>query len=161
MKIDEKDPQHGEKTRLREKYAEFLSLPLAVDYHNPLTFVVAHRHHGRQMRTGWDSDAQSLQDRHDENNNILIETRSSNFFKWHFAESTYPVLKQMLGEVDIPLSIANPDLELSAVDSRFESGEVVIEYKEEDDVEDVLALASAVEDEDMFDDVKDEDALMQ
>ncbi|KAF3765331.1 hypothetical protein M406DRAFT_67786 [Cryphonectria parasitica EP155] len=44
------------------------------------------RHHGKQMRPGWASTPCSLRDRINGNNNILIETRTSNFLKHNFAE---------------------------------------------------------------------------
>lgn len=84
MVISAEDPDSKLKRDLRDKYTEFLGLPLDITYHNSLTFAVAHRVHGQQMLTGWRVDTTSLRARLDEdkNNNILIENRSSNYIRY-------------------------------------------------------------------------------
>jgi len=63
------------------------------------------------MRTGWTSGApDSLSQRDDKLNNILVETQSSNFFKHDFDETTYPRLLETIKEVAIPQDLYNPDL---------------------------------------------------
>lgn len=109
---------------MRAKYAEFLGLPLDIVFGNPLTFVVAHRVHGQQMRTGWPRHPTRLIDRIDENNNILIETRSSNYFKHSFHEAYYQTLKDHLLNVQVPLEWADESIKPRPFDARLEIGHV-------------------------------------
>lgn len=92
------------KNALREKYKEFLGLPLDIHLKNPLTFAVSHRTHGKQMVIGWQPGMESLQDRlaNDKSNNILIETRTSNFRKWKFDEAFYPTLQELVTHIKSP-----------------------------------------------------------
>lgn len=131
MVVKDEDPEASLKRQLQSEYAEFLGLPLSRGKCNHLSFVVAHKHHGHQMRTGWPRRPKSFRDRINADNNILIETRASNFLKFKFAESYYPLLKQMVLDIDVPSSWANLDLQLSPYDARLEPGSVV--WNEEDD----------------------------
>lgn len=133
MSICKDDHDFEAKKFLQAKYAEFLGLPLEIEVHNPLTFAIAHRIHGRQMTTGWPRNPVSLRDRNDNFNNILIETRTSNFFKANFDEETYPQLKKLLLEVQLSPNIANKDLVLLPAKSKFDPVDDVIECTEDDD----------------------------
>ncbi|KAH7129774.1 hypothetical protein B0J13DRAFT_610892 [Dactylonectria estremocensis] len=128
MFINDDDKNVDKKKRLQDKYAEFLGLPLHIDIHNPLTFAVAHRVHGYQMLTGWPTTSlpQGLSDRKDERNNILIETRTSNYLKLGYDERWYPDLKALILEVEIPVELANEELIPSPLNPQFESNEGVI-----------------------------------
>jgi hypothetical protein len=110
MIIVHDDPESEKKNALKQKYTEFLGLPLDILYWNPLTFAIAHRVHGQQMKTGWLSNPKSLTDRQDKHNNILIETRTSNFLKMNFPESVYPDLEALMLEIQMPLSFVNETL---------------------------------------------------
>lgn len=118
MVVTAKDSE--EKSNMHYKYAEFLGLPLDIDFNNPLTFTVAHRVHGRQMRTGWPQDPIRLIDRIDADNNILIETRSSNFSKHNFHESYYQNIKNQILNVQIPLKWADESITPRPFNARLE-----------------------------------------
>lgn len=96
MVIDRQDSNFGMKKGLQLKYTEFLCLPLHIEWHNPLAIAVAHRVHGQQMRTGCRISPRTLRDRIEEDNNVLIETRTSNFLKRRFDESFYSDLKTLV-----------------------------------------------------------------
>lgn len=108
------------KREMQAKYTEFLGLPLDIEVVNPLTFVVAHRVHGFQIRMGWLLRPTSLKDRVDEDNNILIETRSSNYLKLNFSESWYPNLRDQILNINIPLKFADESINPRPVSARLE-----------------------------------------
>lgn len=146
MVIDKNDPDFDKKYKLQHKYAEFLGLPLHVEFYNPLTFAVAHRVHGYQMLTGWVPNPGGLSDRNDDRNNILIETRTSNYLKANYPEQSYPALKSLMLDVRLPASLVNEQLTPSPYDPRFEGGIGAVSYGdcglEDDEVEE----ASGVQD---------------
>ncbi|KAG7111262.1 hypothetical protein HYQ45_006837 [Verticillium longisporum] len=137
MVVDSNDPDADSKKRLQGTYAEFLGLPFDIRAHNGLTFVVAHKHHGAQMRTGWPSDPTTLQERldGDANNNILIETRTSNYLKNQFAESWYPILQRAVADIRMPLEYANEDLPMGPYNAWFERMDLQL-LDDDDDEED-------------------------
>jgi hypothetical protein len=98
-----------------EEYAEFLGLPLSVYTLSPLTISIAHKHHGRQMRTGWPENPTSLSDRDNIANNILIESQFTNFLKRDFPESTYPDLQAIVASIEVPRKFYDPTLPAPAV----------------------------------------------
>jgi hypothetical protein len=69
-------------------YKDLMGFPVTIFKSHPLKFSVAHRHHGRQMRSGWMLEPKSLNDRHDNLNNMLIETWSVNAMKHALDESS-------------------------------------------------------------------------
>jgi hypothetical protein len=156
--IDDQD--YGQKVAMKNKYCEFLGLPLDVEHRNPLTFAIAHRVHGRQMRTGWALNSKTLADRDDSINNILIETRSSNFLKHCFAEADYPMLKQLVADVRMPLCLVDETIFPRPFDQqmetlRFKSGsQNDIDTDEEWDMEDFIV-------EDGFEDADELDEPLQ
>ncbi|KAG5749114.1 hypothetical protein H9Q70_008207 [Fusarium xylarioides] len=138
------DPDFESKVAMKTKYSEFLGLPLDIEHRNPLTFAIAHRIHGRQMRTGWAINSKTLADRDDSINNILIETRSSNFLKHSFAEVDYPMLKQLVADVRMPLRLVDETIFPRPFDPqmetlRFKSGsQSDIDTDDEWDMEDLV-----------------------
>ncbi|KAF5613811.1 uncharacterized protein FSUBG_423 [Fusarium subglutinans] len=100
------------KKHLKAKYVSILGLPLAIAYHDGLTFSVGHAQHGRGMFTGWPAKPSRLDERldADESNNIRIETRSENFLKADYDESTYSQLKQMIMDIDLPKDVYDKTL---------------------------------------------------
>lgn len=122
MVVRDDDPDAKLKRDLQDKYAEFHQLPIVLESRNPLTMSIGKRHHNNQMVTGWPLCPTSLQQRLDADarNNILIESWASNFSKLDFAESTYPTIKQAVLDIDMPLSIANPDLDVGECDPVME-----------------------------------------
>lgn len=109
MVVRDDEPESERKRELQRKYAEFLGLPLSYGTVNHLAFVVAHRVHGYAMFTGWPVKPTSFRERldNDEKNNILIETRSSNYLKMDFAEAYYPMLQQIVLDLDMPSDLAD------------------------------------------------------
>ena len=80
---------------------------------HPLRFAVAHKRHNKQMATGWLLGSPwSLNDRDNTLNNILIETSTSNFLKWNYAEDeqTQTRLKEMIKTLNIGPAYYNPSL---------------------------------------------------
>ncbi|KAF5599480.1 hypothetical protein FPANT_3376 [Fusarium pseudoanthophilum] len=136
--------EYGQNVAMKETYSELLGLPLDIEHRNPLTFAIAPRVHGRQMRTGWALDSLTLADRDDSIHNIPIETRSSVFLEHSFAEVDYPTLEQLVADVRMPLRLVDeiifprpfdPQMETQ----RFKSGsQNDIDTDEEWDMEDFL-----------------------
>ena len=160
MVISDDDLEAELKRKLQAKYAEFLGLPMTFGRHNHLAFAVAHRVHGRQMVTGWPRHPTSLRQRlnADATNNILIETRASNFLKYNFAEYHYPQLQDLAREMkDIPLWMADEDLDLGEADEALD----LVSYLEDglgDDeilVDDGCWEVDIREDEDCWEDEED------
>ncbi|KAJ3527641.1 hypothetical protein NM208_g10599 [Fusarium decemcellulare] len=65
-----------------------------------------------RMRTGWPRTPKTLRQRinGDRDNNILIETRSSNFLKHDYSEAFYPVLKDLVLGIPDPIEWANAEV---------------------------------------------------
>lgn len=96
--------------RKLKKYEEFLNLPLTAFVRHFLRFAVGHRHHNRQMLTGWMiGSPSSIADRNDTMNNVLIESSASNYAKWDFAEPTYDRIKALMKLIRVPTKFYNPD----------------------------------------------------
>jgi hypothetical protein len=92
---------------------------------------VARRRH--KLRDRLNNDAQ---------NNILIETRFSNSLKIRFPEVQYPALRQLVKEVNLPKSIANPQLQISRYNPKLEllPPNITNDDMDEDDDDDELEL---------------------
>lgn len=86
-----------------------MGFPMTIFKSHPLEFSVAHRHHGRQMRSGWAPRPKSLNDRLDNLNNMVIETWSVNSMKHALDECYYPQLQQIVKDYKIPISFYDPD----------------------------------------------------
>lgn len=129
MVILTSDPDFAQKQAL---YAEFLGLPLHIDTHSFCTFAMAHRVHGRQMLTGWPSDAMCLADRDDTRNNMLIETRSSNFLKHDYNNRDYPSLLQLVLSTQVSLELANERLNMSPYNPDLEPRTSTVDYNKEE-----------------------------
>lgn len=102
MVISDNDPLGDMKRFHQSKYEELLGLPLVVGKRNGLQYSMAHRVHGMQMRTGWSQTPLSLIDRDDAINNILVESRFTNFAKSNFPPSSYPEIQKCFLEIDMP-----------------------------------------------------------
>ncbi|EXL92195.1 hypothetical protein FOIG_14639 [Fusarium odoratissimum NRRL 54006] len=93
-------------------------------------------------------------------NNILIETQSSNFLKHSFAEADYPMLKQLVADVRMPLCLVDETIFPRPFDQqmetlRFKSGsQNDIDTDEEWDVEDFVV-------EDRFEDADELDEPLE
>lgn len=137
MLILEGDYDEAMKRSYIDMYGEFLGLPLHVYHHNPLTFVVAHRNHGEQMRTGWPAHPTTLKQRLDGNtlNNILIESRTSNYLKHNFHSSFYSELKLLVKSVQMPTELVNENLPLTPYNELLEKQieRAIFTDEEEDD----------------------------
>jgi len=72
------------------------------------------------MRTGWRPDPQSLRDRIDEDNNILIETRTSNYIKSNYPDACYPLLKDLILSVRMPKEFVDTDITVSPYNPSLE-----------------------------------------
>lgn len=105
--LDRNDVNYEQKKRLKAKYKSLLGLPITIAYHDGLTFAVGHRHHGQGMFTGWPAKATSIEERFnlDGENNILIEPRTENFLKSDYDESSYPELKQIVLDINLPRDV--------------------------------------------------------
>ncbi|KAG5819150.1 hypothetical protein H9Q74_000776 [Fusarium xylarioides] len=110
LKID--DEFYGLKKHLKAKYSPLLGLPLAIAYHDGLTFAIGHAEHGRGMFTGWPAKPSRLDERldADETNNLRIESRTENFLKADYDESTYSQLKEMIMNIDLPKEVYDKTL---------------------------------------------------
>lgn len=90
-----------QKRRWKTEYSEFLHLPMTAEIFSALCFAVAHKYHGMRLFSGWRYQPKTPADRIDENNNMLIETQSSNWLKCNFHGTTYDELKQMIRDVQL------------------------------------------------------------
>ncbi len=59
------------------------------------------------MRTSWPINATGLKDRVNEENNILVGTRTSNFLKNNYDASFYPLLKELMVSTEVPKEYAS------------------------------------------------------
>lgn len=118
-----------------EKYREFLDLPVVVYPGHPLCMSVAHKIHGKGMATGWRANPQSLSDRIDENNNLLIETQFSNYGKLDYAFPWYDDIKSIFRGTfapkhlydrnRVPQTAIDPDIRDALVKSEGRSEETI------------------------------------
>ena len=101
---------YNQRVATESHYKDLMGFPVTVFKSHPLKFSVAHRHHERQMRSGWALKPKSSNDRHDDLNNTIIETWSVNSIK-HAAldESYYPQLQQIVEDYKIPNPFYDPD----------------------------------------------------
>ncbi|KAH8721595.1 hypothetical protein BGZ61DRAFT_475563 [Ilyonectria robusta] len=136
------------KYKMRAKYTEFLGLPLSIEPNSPLRFTIIHRVHGRQMLTGWPLLPTRLIDCINKKNNILIKTSSSNYFKSNFHKSYYPMLKDLLLDVQIPLEWADESIQPRPFNARLEL--VGVKMLNEEDNKDTFEGWDSEEDEDKF-----------
>ncbi|KAK7538484.1 uncharacterized protein J3D65DRAFT_602500 [Phyllosticta citribraziliensis] len=159
--IKSNDPDKALKLRYKAKYLEFLRLPLNVRHHNPLTFVVAHRIHGAQMASGWRPSPQSFSDRIDSLNNMLIETRTSNFAKHNFDKDHCDLIKHMLSQIDLPLTVYDPSVNLSPANRKYRKDFETVDDDEDLDLDDgfgeLLDQMEDDEDDDVIDADEEED----
>lgn len=81
---------------------------------------MAHRVHGRQMLTGWKQEPTSISDRDDTINNILIETRVTNFAKSNFPSTECPVIQKCFREINMPSELVQEELVPTRFNSRLE-----------------------------------------
>lgn len=72
------------------------------------------------MATGWPLRPNHLSDRVDESNNILFETCTTNFIKWHYQESHYPSIRALIASIRVPDQYANARLEIGPYDASLE-----------------------------------------
>jgi hypothetical protein len=93
----------------KHQYKDLMDFPMTIYKSHPSNFSVAHRHHGRQMRSGWALEAKTLHDRCNHLNKMLIETWSVNAMKHALDESYYPQLQQIVKDYKIPKSLYDPD----------------------------------------------------
>ena len=72
------------------------------------------------MRSGWPLGATSLNDRVERDNNMRIETQTSNYAKSNFAESQYAEIRELVLETRVPKGYANKDLVLTPYNAELE-----------------------------------------
>ena len=97
--------------RLDPEHKEFLGLPLVPFIRHPLKFSVAHKHHGRQMRTGFKTiHPLSLDDYDSVLSNILFETWLSNAMKLDFDEDLYDAMLADLDTINLGRDSYDPDM---------------------------------------------------
>ncbi|OBS17765.1 hypothetical protein FPOA_09497 [Fusarium poae] len=111
------DPNYHLQRHLKAKYSSLLELPLVMAYHDGLTFALGHAEHGKGMYTGWPSRPHRLDERleGDDSNNIRVESRTENFLKADYDESTYPDLKKMIMDIDMPKDVYDNTLKPQAL----------------------------------------------
>ncbi|KAJ9303515.1 hypothetical protein DTO217A2_7005 [Paecilomyces variotii] len=93
-------------------YSEFLKLPLSVYIRHPLRFVVAHKSHGQQLRTGWTTiTPSSIADWVFSLNNVVFETHLSNMAKQNFSEVACEAITADIANISIPVKWYDPSRE--------------------------------------------------
>lgn len=84
-------------------------LPICLRIRHGLRFAIAHRHHGQQMRTGWQVDEPSdKSQRDDSQSNILVEACTTNWMKWDYLEKYYQVIHDNFARADVPTEWYDP-----------------------------------------------------
>ena len=76
----------------QEPETHLFHLPKALRVKHPLRLSVAHKHHGRQMLSGWPEEPSDVSQRVDEENNILMETWLENWTKLDLDKTFYSQL---------------------------------------------------------------------
>jgi hypothetical protein len=132
----------------------FLGLETTLFARHPLCFVIAKKHHGRQMQTGWKcfEPTDFFEDYDESLSNLSIETQLSNYCKHNFDEGYYGAiladLKAIPYNSDVytrlpdpvpPIRIrCLPEKDYRAIaQARNESGEGLDSEEEDDDISDV------------------------
>ncbi|KAL2035654.1 hypothetical protein VTO58DRAFT_101572 [Aureobasidium pullulans] len=91
-------------------------LPVCLRIRHGLRFAVAHRHHGKQMRTGWQVEEPSdMSQRNAAENNILIEACTTNWMKWDYLEKFYKVIHENFGKSVVPKKWYDPQVQSPSV----------------------------------------------
>ncbi|SPO01612.1 uncharacterized protein DNG_04286, partial [Cephalotrichum gorgonifer] len=122
MVVLDNDPDAKRKRAMKEKYAEFLHLPLTFETRNLLCFAFAKFRHHERMWTAWPTQPSCLQERldADDDNNVIIESQASNNLKHDFFPCHYPLLKRLVKRIRMPKKFVDEDLELGPYDSELE-----------------------------------------
>lgn len=119
------------------QYAEFLNLPLVEGMKHPLAFSIGHRLHGQPMFSGWAEHPTALADRNDAENNLIVESRFSNYLKLNFLSRFYPGIQNAIRAVRLSKEFFNPDIDLDPIPDdlqpRWEDEDVDSEGLESED----------------------------
>ena len=132
-----------EKLAFKARYCEFLGLPLVADTVDGLCFVLAHAEHKMPMFSGWAPEPSSIRDRDDGANNLLLETKTSNFLKHDFDQSHYSGLKELVKSVRLSKSwLDTSEGRLADVPDDMEDDLTAVKAEEALDFEDVTSQAT-------------------
>lgn len=81
---------------------DLFRLPLVLNLHYPNRMSVGHDKHGQGMFSGWPLRPTAMDQRDAEANNMLIESWTSNSFKWDMDKRYYAPAIEILKAVHIP-----------------------------------------------------------
>jgi hypothetical protein len=103
--------------------------------HHPLRVSVAHRVHGKAMKTGWTRHPSRLSDRVDADNNTLFETWTSNAGKMDMDEASCIALRDAIKSIQLHRPhLYNPSRSAHPEQPARRSADVEIEGLTSDDV---------------------------
>lgn len=81
---------------------DLFGIPITIWVRHPLRFAVDHLVHGKQMRTRWTTESpQSIEDRDDSLNNILIESAFTNRAKSNIPNERYVELQEDMNSMNV------------------------------------------------------------
>jgi hypothetical protein len=83
---------------MKARFEEFLHLPMVTDVGDALRFTLGHFDHEQTMWTGVHPVTSEFDFKR---SNMLLETCTSNWLKSDYPESQYPLLKQMVRDVNL------------------------------------------------------------
>ena len=111
------------------------NLPLTVYVRHPLRFVIAHLHHGKQLRSGWSkTQPTDISDRQEDLCNMSIESHLENVFKQDYSEDQYGAMLDRAESVNLPTEINDRE---SDHEEEVQASEEELEYDESEMVDDV------------------------
>jgi len=98
----------------QEPGTHLFHLPKALRVKYPLRLSVAHKHHGRQMLSGWPKEPSDVSQRVDEENNILMETWLENWTKLDLDKKFYSQLRDIFRRSVVTSELYDPNINLSS-----------------------------------------------
>ncbi|THW49840.1 hypothetical protein D6C90_07080 [Aureobasidium pullulans] len=96
----------------QEPETHMFHLPKALTVKYPLRLSVAHKHHGRQMLSGWPEEPSDVSQRVDEENNILMETWLENWTKLDLDKKFYSQLRDVFRRSVVTSELYDPNINL-------------------------------------------------
>ncbi|OQO15175.1 hypothetical protein B0A48_00558 [Cryoendolithus antarcticus] len=83
-------------------YGEFVGLPMTLYRNNPLMLSIGKKVPGAEMRSGFAETPSSLDDYHEAQDTLRVDTTFSNFFRYDYPEELEPTLQGYVAEIKVP-----------------------------------------------------------
>ncbi|THW24249.1 hypothetical protein D6C89_05303 [Aureobasidium pullulans] len=115
----------------QEPETHLLHLPKALRMKHPLRLSVAHKHHRRQMLSGWPEEPSDVSQRVDEENNIRMETWLGNWTKLDLDKKFYSQLRDIFRRSVVTSELYDPNINLSSDTDQTLAGASDVDYNSE------------------------------